>query len=753
MMNGGLAMLPKKITFINEDTNTTIDVNLKTPFVVIYGRNGIGKTTFSKSREFDKRYVFNTDYIRRNVYIVSSEEAKADSSTKKSFSSLWFSEDIINAKKELDDLINNGNAIDTKFKSLVDEINADFSKNYLLGGSDQFARINGLLPSKYAKTSGKSDDDIEKDYKAEKKLATSIQDDSDLAEKVNTIKNNELCGLLLGNIEKDDIVKGILSKDTTKRDFFLQEINEYNSCYKEIVKIENSFTIANVNLERNWIEQALVLHADIDSCLFCGKDDIGKAKEKWDKIIKDKIALKKDGLLKEIKKHIDNLETILTNRDKYSKIAVQAIESLTTLLAYYSRVKGLIESTKPVGESVCFPDLKFDDLLTKANDIKDNCVNYIVNKKLDSYEILFLLKRDYKDKIDNSKKALKKLMDTSCGKITLQINEMLKKLDVDKELMIGIDNGGGESKFKFEFTDKSISIETLSDGQKHKLALAIFLSSIKELGIKDKTVVLDDPVVTLDQKTYYSIKSIIINLRKEQPECIVLLTYNISYLYVQLSNLFNDVSPDKDTTFYQLFSKHIECIDYNILNYDDLTLYQTAVKKITSREELSILASINLRMARYFLDMRLRLLGVPSTDNPGEEIKQLPNKDDITELSKINDSMTHIVKDSKSTGDMLYQTFVDLNSFLKLLGFPILLSSEDLKRIKSISSADVRIMIYKGDELIFKILSWAHYAINNRGLKYSNICDYVRHPRHQLTSTIIGIDFANEEVKASDFGF
>ena len=50
------------------------------------------------------------------------------------------------------------------------------------------------------------------------------------------------------------------------------------------------------------------------------------------------------------------------------------------------------------------------------------------------------------------------------------------------------------------------TIETLSEGQLHKLALAFFITSIKKQGLEDKTIVLDDPVVCLDELGYHVLK-------------------------------------------------------------------------------------------------------------------------------------------------------------------------------------------------------------------------------------------------------
>ena len=68
--------------------------------IFIYGKNGSGKTTLSKSNNLDKRYVFNEDFIHKNVYIIETDGAKVDANVKENFSGLLIGEDVIKLKTE-----------------------------------------------------------------------------------------------------------------------------------------------------------------------------------------------------------------------------------------------------------------------------------------------------------------------------------------------------------------------------------------------------------------------------------------------------------------------------------------------------------------------------------------------------------------------------------------------------------------------------------------------------------------------------
>lgn len=57
----------------------TINLKIKNKLTEIYGTNGVGKTTISKSFASDKRcFVFNEQYIYNNVYYISDSDIKTN---------------------------------------------------------------------------------------------------------------------------------------------------------------------------------------------------------------------------------------------------------------------------------------------------------------------------------------------------------------------------------------------------------------------------------------------------------------------------------------------------------------------------------------------------------------------------------------------------------------------------------------------------------------------------------------------------
>ena len=54
-----------------EKAKKVICIELDKKMIFIYGKNGSGKTTFSRSNDLDKKYVFNEDFVYKNVYIIN----------------------------------------------------------------------------------------------------------------------------------------------------------------------------------------------------------------------------------------------------------------------------------------------------------------------------------------------------------------------------------------------------------------------------------------------------------------------------------------------------------------------------------------------------------------------------------------------------------------------------------------------------------------------------------------------------------
>ena len=90
-----------KLEFLNYDTRKKIDFETEKHLIAIYGKNGSGKTTLSRTDLFNKKYVFNEDFIYSNVFNVSEKGFTQTSTTKENFSGLWLGENIVKIRQEI----------------------------------------------------------------------------------------------------------------------------------------------------------------------------------------------------------------------------------------------------------------------------------------------------------------------------------------------------------------------------------------------------------------------------------------------------------------------------------------------------------------------------------------------------------------------------------------------------------------------------------------------------------------------------
>src|SRR5690554_6873026 len=98
-----------KMTYKNLETlkNVSFEASDDKHIICIYGKNGVGKTTFSNDVYWDKNYVFNDDFIRENIYISAETGYSTSTTNKNNFSELFVGKEIIDKKKEIESLSNN----------------------------------------------------------------------------------------------------------------------------------------------------------------------------------------------------------------------------------------------------------------------------------------------------------------------------------------------------------------------------------------------------------------------------------------------------------------------------------------------------------------------------------------------------------------------------------------------------------------------------------------------------------------------
>ena len=204
-----------------------------------------------------------------------------------------------------------------------------------------------------------------------------------------------------------------------------------------------------------------------------------------------------------------------------------------------------------------------------------------------------------KDKLNLGE--LDKLMDTEGEIIVGNINDIFKDLGLNKNINITVDKHSVPHKFAYSIKNHK-DVNELSDGQKHKLALAIFMNSIITDDLTDKVIVIDDPVVSLDISSYILFKQFLITkLIKDNfkdSTRLILLTHDITYLYIQLSNIFNDIAMKNDTVVYKLSSNNIIEIPIDYIKTDDISLFKLAMQMDLKDKKFKFM---NTEMCSFFM--------------------------------------------------------------------------------------------------------------------------------------------------------
>lgn len=724
-----------EINYNNPETGNKFTLNTNKSFIFIYGKNGSGKTTFSKSDCFDSEFVFNVDYVNKNIYTVNESGACQTSTNRNNFSNLWIGEEIVKQekivekyKKEYDDYSTKLNDLKTSIQNELQRNLVNIPINYSEYTDDDYLIDCDKISEEYEK------------YTCDM-LETDIVDDEALSTMVKSVKLDTNLSLMLTSINTNENLKkfsdGNFDSLKSINDLITVLKNESVECEKIKEQLSNDSVEYNeglITMIKSWLH----IHETREKCLFCEHDNIIKAKEKWNSIINNKYNEDKEKTVKFIQNIIADIGILTTKKDIYIEVAPKFMESIILI---EESLKNVLENVK--NDTFIVMDMpkiggkgEIKPLEKKIIAIK----NYILNKNIKKLRFLLILTNNLSNKIKQEKEKLTTLMDNYGKEYETGINKVCKKLGLNKIIKFSVNKR--TTPYTYEFKLQNVSdIKTLSDGQRHILAFGMFISSLENKDLSNKCIVMDDPVVSLDVIGYQNVRNVIAELTKkfdEETTKLIILTHDINYLYIQLSNIFDNPDMSLITEVYKFCDTKFKPVSLEILNADDITLYKFGIKKAKYINDVKALATLNCKLFRILIDLKARFQGTPISSNVDVEAI-LIDEDKKAKLREISNYFSKVYKKPDIIDAELMESFNKINETCSLLELYELISQEELDNISSIISKNE---FGENDSEVFDIINQVSKFI--RTTTNMNLRNYISHPRNYFTKNIVTLSLDNE---------
>lgn len=721
-----------KLEFLNYDSKKKICFETDKHLIAIYGKNGSGKTTLSRIDMFDNKYVFNEDFIYSNVFNVSEKGFTQTSTTKENFSGLWLGEKIVKLRQEI-------SKIREQEKEIKDNVQ-QITNKYIKFFSEQGISFNYDEKTKEVKNSkfNLNDEDINiqaNKYVASHIFKTDIKNKEELKEKITYLKKNDIYNNLILKIQNNKLLSELLLKEENN---YIASLNKRIDILKKnqkiIMETENIFKEEQITNDiKIKVHEWYLIHESKDYCIFCGNKNIKDSLEKWKKVFTNTNIKEKQNVIRELDSIINDCNKILSEKI-YKSVDIEIIDYINAIIEKIKTEKSMIEAGNY--ESIDF-NLNVKNIkMIEIKELTNNIINFSLNQSINNIEFYYNAQL-YNENLRKIKtNELDKLMDTEGEIIAQNINDTFKDLGLNKNINITIDKHSVPHKFTYNVKNHK-DINELSDGQKHKLALAIFMNSIINNDLTDKVIVIDDPVVSLDISSYILFKQFLITkLIKENFKTstrLILLTHDITYLYIQLSNIFNDLVMKKDTVVYKLSSNNISEIPIDYIKTDDISLFKLALKKCSNTQELKILNTITNKIFRIIIDIRLRFYGISDTSEVGHQL--LPIDDDKKKiLQTYSNHLSKVSRENNPNLADIYNSVLYIKKTAELFGINDFVNNNEITNIKNIIDNDINGDINDDIFNIINSISSFLKTTTNKEMK-----GYVEHTRISYTRNLIGL--------------
>lgn len=726
----------KEIHFTNPDTNMEFVLELNKGIILIYGGNGSGKTTLSRNFDSDSNAVFNTDFVNRNVFITTVDGASTDKNNKENFSELFLGEDAVTIAKKVESEKTQKKEIEKAIGSTFDKLSRELVKLRL----KEFTNIDEIISQitySFTFDPEKSIDDNKKSCKVTQMLPTVIQNDDDFVQELKVFHEEDIKNDVLKKIQQNPILNDIFNNENNR--ILEEEIKEYNSTIQELHVIEEAFNRGtSIKDTRDWIEKGINLHVNERDCIFCGKADIKKEIEEWRNRLDNTLVTHKQRITRSLKEYQKGIGILLDNEDLYNKVIPSIIKTAKLISSAVNKYIESIDKT----EVIVLQEVKLeiDEINKERNKAESDLRNYHTNKNLG--DIVFI-KAYYDSQVDWLEKLADKsktLNETYAKTTAEKINAFSARLGFLKDVKVNLDNRGSMPKISLESGNRTVSLAQFSEGQRHKLALAVFFANIQDSESQFEAIVMDDPVITLDVRSYYAIRGLLMDEELIRCTSLVIMTHNIHYLYVQASNIIDNVELLGITVLYEITPDKFAELPLEVLKTDDIYLFADLLNSANSIEDFTRIFWLSSKLARYFLDVKLRFLGKASTSNPSDEILhlQIPEDQRVILQDHINILSTKC-KDTNTWLKDIVIVFNALNDVLDILGFPLIVNEthfdklrtfdENIELPKTVEARDIK------EEIVVEARNIHYYSGDDKVL--CQMKNYLNHPRHQITESMM----------------
>lgn len=728
--------------FTNLESKVRIPVTTDKDITYIYGGNGTGKTTFS--REFittnKNSKVFNVDFINKNVYVIDSDGPKTDVSNKDNFTSLFVSEKAVNLAETMIAIKDLNKQIETLKTEKQQNINKRFSlyKINSIELNDIFKKID-FSDSKFDFTK-KTDDNI-KLLSSKSTLATSIKNEDELLARVKQYLSNEQIKKINDLLNQNSLLKSIF----IDKDYIVNlnvSIKLYNNTLEHIIIQETKFKeLGNTEKIKAWIFEGLKLHHDKQNCIFCGAENISSSIEEWNTIVQSKVLEQKQQLKNKIENSIKDLDrNVISKKDTYAELVPKIYHGSEKLVEILMSIQKSLEDSSTIKDIEL--EILVDDIALKAEEIYSEISNYIVNEKFIDYmfpyaysKFLSLKQIEYEK---NANDVSKLFADNTKG----IIQTIATKLGLEKELSVLTETRKGSvPRLSINPAETGLKIGNFSEGQRHKLALAVFFAELIMSKVKPEYLVLDDPTLSLDVVTYHKLKTYIILELKDKFEKIIILTHNIGFLLIMLSNVFRSSDLKNKTKLIELKPTKSEAVSLDTIAKDDIILFIDAIKNSVTIDDVSLWYWLIDKIARYFVDIKLSLKGIISFEDVQEDIKNAFDDNKIARAKELNKIITSTSKNKNSNIGDIYNALKSLNEYVQLLGFPVIIESNLIDAFVSKFKKEDKVVSNPSPKnLEYSVLKEGFNLAFDTSSENAFLKDYIMHPRHQITESLVAFE-------------